>query len=35
MTVGVIKTGSYMAYSRVGDKKKLVRIWWVEELHPT
>ena len=35
MSAGVIKTGSYVAYSGAGDKKKLVRIWWVEELRPT
>ena len=35
LAAGVFKTGSYMAYSRVGDKKKLVRVWWVEELRPT
>lgn len=30
----VIKTGSYVTYPRSGDKKKLVQIWWVEELRP-
>ena len=28
----LIKTGSYVAYSGTGENKKLVRIWWVEEL---
>jgi hypothetical protein len=30
----VIKTGSYMTYLHPGDKKKLVQVWWVEELRP-
>ena len=35
LSAGVIKTGSYVTYSSVGEKKKLVRVWWVEELRPT
>ena len=35
LLAGVIKTGSYVTYSSVGEKKKLVRVWWVEELRPT
>ena len=30
----VIKTGSYATYRNAGEKEKLVRVWWVEELRP-
>jgi len=33
LPTGVLKTGSFTTYSG-DDKKKLVRVWWVEELRP-
>ena len=33
-SAGVLKTGSYVGYRDSDGRKRSVRIWWIEELHP-